>query len=51
MLVDHLGNRIAKQHDILVKRFDLPLKFDPVDQVNGNRHMLPTHCIQEGVLK
>ena len=51
MIVDHLGNRIAKQHDLLVKGFDLPLKFDPVDQVNGNWHMFPTQSIQEGVLK
>ncbi len=51
VLVDHLGDRVAQQHDILVERFDLPLQLDTVDQVDGNRHVLAAQCVQEGVLK
>lgn len=29
MFVHHLGHGIAQQHDILVERFDLPLKLMP----------------------
>jgi hypothetical protein len=51
MLVNHLRNRVTQQHYILIKRFDLTLQFDTVDQIDGNRYMLPTQCIQEGVLQ
>jgi hypothetical protein len=50
MLVDHLGHRIAKQHDVLVEGFDLALQLDAVDQINRNRHVLATQGVQEGVL-
>ena len=36
MLVDHLGDRVAQKHDVLVKGFDLALKLDAVDEINGN---------------
>src|ERR1700722_2740532 len=50
VLVDHLGNRIPEQHDVLVERFDVPLKLDAVDQVDRHRHMLFTQCVQKRVL-
>lgn len=42
MLVNHLGYRIAKQDHVLVKRLDLALQFNAVDEINGNRNMLAT---------
>jgi len=42
MLVDHLGDRIAKQNHILIERLDLALQFNPIDEINGNRNMLAT---------
>ena len=51
MLVDHLRNRVAQQHDILVKRLNLPLKLDAIDQINGNRYMLTAQGVEEWVLK
>ena len=51
MLVDHLRYGVTQQDYILIKRFDLTLQFDTVYQVNGDRYMLPTQSVQEGVLK
>ena len=51
MLVDHLGHRIAQQDHILIERLDLSLQFDPVDEINGNRHMLATQGIEKWVLQ
>lgn len=34
MLVDHLRNSVFEQNHILVKRVDLTLQFDAVDEVN-----------------
>ena len=51
MLVNHLRNGIAQQYDILIKRFNLPLQFDAVYQIDGNGHMLATQCIEERVLQ
>lgn len=37
VFVHHLRNRrVAQQHNILVKRFHLPLQFNTVYQINGN---------------
>ncbi len=51
MLVDHLGHRIAKQNYILIERLDLALQFDPVDEINRNRHMLATQGVEKWVLQ
>jgi hypothetical protein len=51
VLVHHLCHGVAQQHDILVKRFDLTLKLDPVDQVDGNGNMFPTQLVQKRVLQ
>src|SRR5579864_237072 len=50
VLVVHLGNRIPEQHDVLVERFDVPLKLDAVDQIDRDRHVLFTQCVQKRVL-
>ena len=34
MFVYHLGDGIAKQHHILIERFDLTLQFDAIDKIN-----------------
>jgi len=51
VFVDHLRDRVAQQDHILVKRFDLPLQLDAVDQVDGHRHVLAAELVQEGVLQ
>jgi hypothetical protein len=51
MLVDHLSHGIAEQYHVLVKRFNLALKFDAIHQVNGNGHVFPAQCIEERVLQ
>src|SRR5690349_1663645 len=50
VLVDHLGHRIPEQHDVLVERFNVPLKLDAVDQIDRDRHVLFTQCVQKRVL-
>ena len=42
MLVNHLGDGIAKQNHVLIERLDLALQFDPVYKINRNRYMLAT---------
>ncbi len=51
MLVNHLRHRVAKQHDILVERFNLPLQFNTVDEVNRYRNMLATQGVEKWVLQ
>lgn len=51
VLVHHLGHRVAQQHDVLVKRFNLTLEFDAVDQVNGHRHMFTPELVQKRILQ
>ena len=51
MLVHHLGNRITEQHDVLVERFDVPLKLDAVDQIDRDGDMLLAQQVQEGILQ
>ena len=49
MLVDHLRDRVLEQDDILIERFDLPLQFDAVDEINRNLDMLLGARVQERV--
>ena len=51
MLVDHLGDRVAQKHDVLVKGFDLALKLDAVDEINGNGDAILAKDVQERILK
>ena len=51
MFIDHLSHGVAKQHDILIEGFNLPLKLDAIHQVDGHRHMLSAQGIEKGVLK
>lgn len=51
MLVNHLSDGVAQQNDVLVKRFDLALELDAIDQVNGNWNMLATELVQERILQ
>jgi hypothetical protein len=51
VLVNHLGNGIAQQHNILIERFDLALKLDAVDEVDRHRHMLTAQSVEERVLQ
>jgi len=50
VLVDHLGNRVLEEHDILVERLDLPLQLDAIYQIDRDGDMLATKSIEEGVL-
>lgn len=51
MLVNHLCNCVTKQHNILVKRFDLPLQLDAVDKINRHRNMLATQGVEKWILQ
>ncbi len=51
MLVDHLRDRVAQQHDVLVKGLDLTLQFDAIDQINRHWYMLPAQDVQKRVLE
>jgi hypothetical protein len=51
VLVDHLGDRVAQQDDVLVEGLDLALQLDAVDEVDRHRHMLTAQGIEEGVLQ
>jgi hypothetical protein len=51
VLVNHLGDRVAQQDNILIKGLDLTLQLNAVDQIDRNRHMLPAKLVQEGVLQ
>jgi hypothetical protein len=51
MLVNHLGDRVAKQDNVLVKRFNLALQLDAVNQVNRDRHMFAAQGVEERVLQ
>ena len=51
VFVDHLRDRVAQQHDVLVERLDLTLQFDAVDQIDRHGHMLPAKLVQERVLQ
>jgi hypothetical protein len=50
MLVDHLGDGVAKQYDVLIERFDMPLQFDTVDQIDRDWNVLFSQGIQKWVL-
>ena len=45
MLVNHLRYGVTQQHNILVKRLNLALQFNAIDQVNRNRDMLTAQGI------
>ena len=51
MFVDHLGDGVAQQHNVLVEGLNLTLQFDAINQINGHWHMLFAQCVQEGVLQ
>ena len=51
VFVNHLGHSVTQQNHILIERFDLALKFDAVDKVNRDGHMLPAQSIEERVLQ
>jgi hypothetical protein len=51
VLVDHLGHGVAQQHNVLVKRLNLALQLDAIDEINRHRHMLTAQSIEEWVLK
>ena len=51
VFVNHLGHCIAQQDHILIKRFNLSLQFDSVNQIDGNWDVLTTQCVQERILE
>lgn len=51
MLVHHLRDSVAQQHNILVKGLDLALQFDAIDKVNRDWYMLAAQGVEKGVLK
>jgi hypothetical protein len=51
VFVNHLRHSISKQYDVLIKRFDLALELDAVDQVDGHGHMLAAKDIEKWILQ
>src|SRR5690606_21604079 len=51
VLVDHLADGIAQQHDELVERLDHALQLDAVDQVDRHRHAFAPQRVQERILQ
>jgi hypothetical protein len=51
VLVDHLGDGVFQQDDILIERLDVPLKLDTVDQIDRDRDMLLAQEIQKRILQ
>ena len=51
VLVDHLGDGVAQQNDVLIKGFNIALQLDAVNQVNRYGNVLFAQGIQEGILK
>ena len=51
MFVNHLRDCVTKQHDILVKRFDLALQLDPINEINRYRNMLATQGVEKWILQ
>ncbi|MDB5741718.1 MAG: hypothetical protein JWR68_33 [Polaromonas sp.] len=51
MFVNHLRDSIAEQNDILIKRFNLSLQFDAIDQINRDWHMLATQGVEKWILQ
>ena len=40
VFVDHLRHGISQQHDVLIKRFDLALQLDAIDQIDRYGNVL-----------
>ena len=51
VLVNHLRDGVAQQHNVLIKRLNLPLQLDAIDQIDGHRHMLAAQGVEKRVLK
>ena len=51
MLVDHLGDRVAQQHNVLIEGLNLTLEFYTIHKVNGYRYVFTTQCVQKRVLE
>ncbi|KJA09806.1 hypothetical protein RP29_14770 [Acidovorax temperans] len=51
VFVNHLGHSITQQDHVLIKRFNLSLQFDSVNQIDGNWDMFTTQCVQERILE
>ena len=51
VLVDHLGHRVAQQHHILVKRFDLALELDSIHKIDCNGNVFFAQRVEEGILE
>ena len=51
MFVDHLGDGIFEENNVLVERLYLTLQLDAVDKVNGDLNVLFAQRVQERVLE
>lgn len=51
MFVDHLGDGVFKENDVLVERLHLALQLDAVDEVDGDLNVLFAQRVQERVLE
>jgi hypothetical protein len=51
VLVNHLADGIAQEHDELVERLNRTLQFDAVDEVDRHRHAFTPQRIQKRILQ
>ena len=51
VLVDHLGDGVFEENDVLVERLHLALQLDAVDEVDGDLNVLFAQRVQERVLE
>ena len=51
VFINHLCDCVSQKDYILIKRLDLTLQFDAVDEVNRDRHMFSAQGIEKRVLQ
>ena len=50
MLVDHLRDSVLEEYNVLVKRLNLALQFDAIDEIDGDRYVFLAQNVQKRVL-
>jgi hypothetical protein len=51
VFVDHLRDSVTHKHHILIKRLNLALQLDTVDQIDRDRDMFSAQGIEKGILQ
>jgi len=51
VLVNHLSYGITQEDYVLIEGFNIALKLDAIDKIDGNGNMLFAQGIEEGILE